>query len=253
MPELTEDWEFNVMGVYNYRRPGRLSSYMDFIRQNFDKIEGDLFEAGVFRGNSLIAAALLLRELGSDKMVYGYDSFVGFPQEKHPFDNVSGFDGLLAAESISQEHHDRVQKNLELRRVILNDEPNIESISSSGRFDNTSLELLKRKIDYFGLTNVKIIGGEFGETMSPKRNNPTIVMAGLIDCDLYSGYVDTLNFFWPRLSSQGMIFLDEYFSLKFPGARVAVDDFVLDNHADARLARSDEIDDGFERWFLLKK
>ena len=47
------------------------------------------------------------------------------------------------------------------------------------------------------------------------KENPKKVMAVLMDCDLYDSYMDTFNFVWSRLNNGGMIYLDEYYSLKF--------------------------------------
>lgn len=67
MITLKEDWEFNVLGIYNYLKPGRFKAICDFIINNHNKIEGDVVEAGVYRGGSLIAIAMLLKSLGSKK------------------------------------------------------------------------------------------------------------------------------------------------------------------------------------------
>ena len=54
------------------------------------------------------------------------------------------------------------------------------------------------------------------------------VMSAVIDCDLYKSYQDSLNFIWPKLSEGGFIHLDEYYSLKYPGARRATLEFISD-------------------------
>ena len=46
-----------------------------------------------------------------------------------------------------------------------------------------------------------------------------------IDCDLYESHKIALPFTWERMSIGGYMFLDEYYSLKFPGARKAIHDF----------------------------
>jgi len=48
-------------------------------------------EAGVFRGKSILATALLLKEIGSPKKVYGFDSFSGFPPVIHDLDSLQEF------------------------------------------------------------------------------------------------------------------------------------------------------------------
>ena len=91
MIKIKEDWEFNVLGIYNYLKPGRFDALFTYIKENHDKIPGDIVEAGVFRGSSLIAIAMYLKEIGSDKKVYGFDSFYGFPPVYHSKDEISEY------------------------------------------------------------------------------------------------------------------------------------------------------------------
>jgi Macrocin-O-methyltransferase (TylF) len=46
-----------------------------------------------------------------------------------------------------------------------------------------------------------------------------------LDCDLYKPMKDGLDFFYPRLSPGGMLFLHDYSSGHWPGAKKAVDEF----------------------------
>ena len=41
---LNDDWEFNVLGVYNYRKSGPLRHYFDYIAEHHDYIDGDVCE-----------------------------------------------------------------------------------------------------------------------------------------------------------------------------------------------------------------
>lgn len=36
---LTQDWEFNVLGIYNYLKPGRFDAVLKFIRENFQVLD----------------------------------------------------------------------------------------------------------------------------------------------------------------------------------------------------------------------
>ena len=65
--KIKKNWEFNVLGIDNYKKDGKLSYYYNFIEENINKIQGDLLEVGVFRGKTIISTALLLKELGSKK------------------------------------------------------------------------------------------------------------------------------------------------------------------------------------------
>ena len=61
--------------------------------------------------------------------------------------------------------------------------------------------------------------------------------------------ITTLPFNCERLSNNGLIFLDEYYSLKFPGAKIASDDFIKGNKCELiKLG----ITGSFERWAIKK-
>lgn len=243
---LKDDWEFNVLGVYNYRKPGSLSYYMDYIIEHCDHVDGDICEAGVFRGRSLLATGLLLKELGSSKHVIGYDTFQGFPPIYHDNDNVSRFAELLISRSISKHHYDKVQQNLALRAFDLPLGISAANISRSGDFSGVEIKNVRRKIKFLGLDNVHLVPGCFVNTMVGKH----VFMAALLDCDLYESYKVALPFVWERLSRGGYIFLDEYYSLKFPGARIATDEFFATK---ADKPRRHKVEPGdFERWHVRK-
>lgn len=250
MLELNYDWEFNVLGIYNYKKRGPFSSLFDFVRHNHATISGDIVEAGVFQGKSLIAMGMLLKEIGSQKRVYGFDSFAGFPPVYDPKDHLDSFANLYKNGKISCQHFLDVKKNLCWREFLSGTDVSVSSISSSGDFSKTNIDLVLRKIDLVGLDNIILVDGPFSETMSEDCPSPQQIMAVLMDCDLYASYMQTFSFVWPRLSVGGMIYLDEYYSLKFPGARIATDEFLVGKKAHLKNAKSDPYD--FERWYLIK-
>ena len=73
-----------------------------------------------------------------------------------------------------------------------------------------------------------------------------------LDCDLYDGYMETLQYGWDKLIPGGIVFLDEYYSLKFPGARIAVNEFFADKKDFELIEISDTSYDDFERWVVRK-
>ena len=82
------------------------------------------------------------------------------------------------------------------------------------------------------------------------NSKPKKIMAAFIDCDLYESYMQSLNFVWNRLEPKGIIQVDEYYSLKFPGARIACDKFFKGKNFNKKKYFSK--DDDFERWFFIK-
>ena len=250
MISLEEEWEFNVAGVYNYKKPGPLKYYFDYILHNHNNISGDILEAGVFKGRSLLGIALMLRELGSDKKVYGFDTFSGFPPIYHKNDDIDKFNYLFSQGKITKEHLDKVKKNIELRSVSNSKKPNAENISLSGDFSNNSKEVLDSKIQLLGLDNVVLVPGPFDETMVNDKFANLELMAAILDCDLYESYHTSLNFIWPKLAYKGYLYLDEYYSLKFPGAMIATDEFFSDK---IDKPHCNQIETGdFERWAVIK-
>ena len=127
--------------------------------------------------------------------------------------------------------------------------PLADKISTSGLFNETSKDFVKNKLDIVGLDNVVLIDGPFIETMTTAKY-PIKIMAAILDCDLYQSYKDAFNYIWPNLEVGGMIHLDEYYSLKFPGARLATDEFIRDKKAKLEMCEQKKGD--FERWHLYK-
>ena len=72
----------------------------------------------------------------------------------------------------------------------------------------------------------------------------------LLDSDLFDSYELTLPHLWRSLTPGGYIYLDEYYSLKFPGPRFAVDEFAKNSECELILLG---VWLGFERWALRKR
>jgi O-methyltransferase len=53
------------------------------------KLDGSIAEFGVFQGGTTVFMAKVLQHFGSDAKVYGFDTFAGFPPQKHALDLYS--------------------------------------------------------------------------------------------------------------------------------------------------------------------
>jgi hypothetical protein len=251
MIKLKKNWEFNVLGIDNYKIQGKLTPYYDFIRDNHKLIEGDICEVGVYRGFSLLATAMLLKELGSNKIVWGFDSFEGFP-EYHDNDSLEKFNELYLKGLITEEHYQDSKLNQKFKEFVLKKNVDVKNISTSGDFSNNSLKDLEEKINYLELDNIKLIKGNFTETMKETlpENKEINFFAGLIDCDLYKGYQVSLPFIYNRLRKGSYVYLDEYYSLKFPGAKIATDEFF--SLKSEKPFMHPKLSGDFERWGFIK-
>jgi hypothetical protein len=225
----------------------RLRFWYKHAWDNINQIEGNIFEFGVFRGDSLVSMALLLKRLGSKKQIYGFDSFQGFPSYSK-YDELSCYDDI----ELDSKLRNRISVLHEIRSQDHAEILDPSNISASTNFSDTSKDSVLRRIDYLELDNITLVEGDFADTVPDffQKYDKQIFSAN-IDCDLYNGYKQTLPIAWKFLSSGGYIHLDEYYSLKFPGARIACDEFCTSNNIKPH--KQDSVPEGeFERWYLTK-
>ena len=159
--------------------------------------------------------------MNSDKKVYGFDSFSGFPSYSQQ-DNFENFLDHCFNEKIRKRHNIL----LKLRSAIHGKTVGPESISSSLDFSSGIRQILDEKISLLGLDNIILVEGAFEDTVEPfLEQYEGSILAASLDCDLAEGYSTVLPQIWPHMVSGGYVHLDEYYSIKFPGARLAVDAF----------------------------
>ena len=210
--------------------------------------DGDILEFGVYRGRSLITAALILKQLKSKKTIYGFDTFAGLPLKTN-FDDFKNFQNKkYFSKKISDEH----KKYIKLKKYITGiNNLNTYNISVSGKFRNSSYDFVKKKIKYFNLDNIKLIKGDFTKTLPIFfKSNDINISSVNIDSDLYDGYRVILQNVYKRLSKNGYIFLDEYYSLKFPGPKIAVDNFC--KKSKIKILKHKVRKEEFQRYYLKK-
>ena len=244
------EWQYNLLDVddFSTSSKSRLRFWYEHIRKNCHDV-GDILEFGVYRGSSALAVALILKQLGSNKKIYAFDSFEGFPSYSK-FDDLENFKNRkYFSENLFREH----LKFKELKKIQTGISSfDTDSIATSGNFSGTSLEILKKKISYFQLDNIEIIEGSFEETVPEFFDKTPIKISSCnIDCDLYDGYQITLPYVYHHLNKGGYIHLDEYFSYKYPGAKIAIDNFCAQENIFP--TKQKNIRNGeFERWFISK-
>jgi hypothetical protein len=202
-------------------------------------LDGCFIECGVYKGSTLFTSHEFSKLRGIDKKFVGIDTFGGFPveQTQNANDSPDAFKVLYEQGRISEQHY---QRSLERLSSLKNDSHlNSEyfAISQGDVFE----EAKKRSIT--------LIRGKFSDVL-PSFHKPISVLH--IDCDLYEPYLECLNLLYDKIVSGGIIVFDEYYSLKYPGARIAVDEFLskLDKN---KFEFKKHVTSNFERWYLLKK
>ncbi len=251
-----DDFIFDFMEIENFNSPhSRLRHWFSHAEKNFNSLEdldSDIFEFGVFRGRSIIAMAFLLKKLGSSKIVYGFDSFQGLPVP-HKKDHSDAFysDKFVFDKAHVDKHKfllhmKSAQNNIHSHKIF---SPN--SISTSTDFSRTSAFFMKNRIEQFGLENIKLVVGSFKNTIPAFFKSYTgRIFSANFDCDFYESYKIALPHVYDALIPGGLIYLDEFYSLKFPGARIACNEFCKSRNISP--VSLGHFKNEFERWGIVK-
>ncbi len=165
------------------------------ILESIEKFEGEIVECGVYKGNSLLGMAHILKKKKLDVKIYGLDSFEGFPEPGQQ-DTVDG-----------KEFHQMTRK---------------------GVFGDTSEKIVAQRIERLGFENqITLIKGFFKDTLSQLKNHKISVLH--LDVDLYDSYKICLEHLYEAVVPGGYIIFDEYSNCKtaYPGAETAINEFFL--------------------------
>lgn len=156
------------------------------------RIPGDIVECGVFRGGSVMAAALTLLDLKSvDRHLYLFDTFEGMPDPGNEDRDSSG----VSAES------------------------QIDSVHCYASLDEVRRSVLGTG---YPADRVHFVKGMVEDTI-PEQSPDRIALLRL-DTDWYQSTKHELLHLYPRLVDQGVLIIDDYGH--WQGARKAVDEFI---------------------------
>ena len=209
---------FGMVGLEVSRKGHKLSNpVMDYIHATrllyfgrlsklVEDIPGDFVECGVGRGRSLIMLLSLVRAKENGRKVWAFDSFQGFPAP--------------SPEDINREWDNSAYIN----------EGNWNDTSVPGLHDM----LLRNGFnEQFLSDHLVIVPGFFENTMERFIGDEIALLH--VDVDLYSSYITVLGALYPKVNIGGVIACDEYGSetdlLKFPGAKLAIDQFAGDTNS----------------------
>lgn len=153
---------------------------------NEANLEGEVAELGVYKGKF----ASEINKLFPNKKLYLFDTFEGFSSEDVSIEKTNGY-----------------------------------SKAKKGDFSDTSIELVKDKLQY--KEQVVFVKGHFPESI--KEELPKFCFVSL-DTDLYKPTYEGLKIFYPRLVDGGRIIIHDYNSTQFPGVKKAVKEFCNQNN-----------------------
>ena len=175
-----------------------LVSAVRYIAEN--KIPGAFVECGVWRGGSMMAAALTLMRCGdTSRDLYLFDTYEGMSQ---PTDADVMFDGQRAED-------------------ILKEKPPAEGFGNY--WCVAGLEDVKRNLHSTGYPKEKLhfIKGKVEDTVPGQA--PADMALLRLDTDWYESTAHELQHLYPRLAKNGVLIIDDYGH--WLGARKAVDEY----------------------------
>ena len=215
-PDFSEELWSVVRFIQHYTMtsPERVSALIEsvqFIVQN--RIPGSIVECGVWRGGSMMAVALALRNVGeASRELHLFDTFEGMPQPTKADVDLKGH----AASSFFRK---------------------LQTGPDTSNYCRASMEEVRRAMNSTGYDEgmVHLVKGRVEETI-PKHAPDSIALLRL-DTDWYESTKHELEHLFPRLSKHGILIIDDYGH--WQGARRAVDEYFADNKIPILLFRAD--------------
>ena len=203
---------YRRVGPYTMTTPPRVYALVRAVEYVVARdVPGSVVECGVWRGGSMMAAALtLLRLEVTDRELYLYDTFAGMPP---PSEADTTRSGVRAADLLAQEDKDShiwaIASLSDVRAAVL-----------STRYPQERIHFVE------GLV----------ENTLPKTI-PDEVAVLRLDTDWYRSTKHELEQLYPRLAPGGVLILDDYGH--WQGARRAVDEYFDEEHITLLLNRVD--------------
>jgi len=168
-----------------------------------ESIPGAIVECGVWRGGSMMAAALTLLELkDTSREIFLYDTFEGMTE---PQDLDRDFKGASAKRQI-----------LEAPKRQGNYSKNVTAFASL-----SDVKLGMQSTEYPS-NQIKYVVGDVLETLK-SDDTPKAIAVLRLDTDWYESTKVELEILWSRVSIGGIVILDDYDH--WEGAKKAVDEF----------------------------
>ncbi len=217
----TADMDSAFMPIYEKCRPFTMTSvarmyalYKAIEYLETAKIEGDIVECGVWRGGSMMVAAMTLAFMGSTtRSIHLFDTYEGLPRpdEKRDVDiwGNRAIDGWLSHSAGDEKSHWAEAALEEVKRNLLSTGYPVERL-------NFVKGMVERTVPDAAPENIALLR---------------------LDTDWYSSTKHELIHLYPRIVRNGVLVIDDYGHFK--GARDAVDEYMRNDKVPILLNRVD--------------
>ncbi len=208
IPELNDEDAALLSSIQGLSMTSKIAQW-EYVRAIRDVeargIPGDLVECGVWRGGNLALAGLVRKKLGFNRQIWAYDTYAGMTAPTE-------FDEKLAKDV------DTVAKFNKLDRADYNDWCYASRDDVTQNFANIVGENAE----------LRIVEGPVQETLLDRDNLPEKIAILRLDTDFYDSTKAEMEILYPRLSSGGLLIIDDYG--EWAGARKAVDEYFAGQH-----------------------
>jgi O-methyltransferase len=175
-------------------------------------VEGAIVECGVWKGGNMMAAALALQHLNTQRLLYLFDTFAGMTTPQ-PMDK--DFTGTAAQATYAR-----------FRRK-----------QAKGQWCEAGIEEVQANmaLTQYASGLIRYVEGPVESTL-PSAAPPQIAILRL-DTDWYASTLHELIHLYPRIRSGGVVIIDDYGHWR--GARQAVDEYLKEQEIRCLLHRID--------------
>jgi O-methyltransferase len=213
-PDIDDDARaiIETVSPFSMTSPERLLALRDAVRHVCRHgIEGDIVECGVWRGGSMMAAALTMLECGGRRRIHLFDTFEGMPP---PAATDRDLTGVAAATLLAAEQRE-----------------------SGDTWAFSPLDQVRANLRSTGYPAelVRFVPGRVEETIPEAAPERIAVLR--LDTDWYESTRHELEHLFPRLAVGGVLIIDDYGH--WQGARRAVDEYLAASGARLLLSRID--------------
>ena len=214
---------------YTLTTPARLFVLIEAVKYVINNnIEGDIVECGVWKGGSMMAAALALLEMNAtDRDLYLYDTFKGMTKPSEE-------DVTICGDTAHEDYLHRVKRKAPevypytLKRDDKRDMSN---------WCYSSLEEVRKNMFSLRYPRDRIffIQGRVEDTIP--HHVPADISILRLDTDFYESTKHELEHLFPRVSQGGVLIIDDYGH--WLGQKKAVDEYIQENRTTIFLNRVD--------------
>jgi hypothetical protein len=202
--------DYTITAMIGAEGPWALYKSIEYIVKN--NIPGDIVECGVWRGGSMILAAMTLIKLGdTSRKLYLYDTFRGMPR---PGEIDKGWNGTPALP---------IWQSYESQGLLWGFGGTVDMVRDTLRTTN------------YPEDNIVFVEGMVENTLPGTRPEQISILR--LDTDLYKSTYHELVHLYPLLASGGILIIDDYGFTQ--GCRIATDQYIQENNLKIFLSRID--------------